>query len=174
MLESSFLTNFGSLIVSTSMISGFFILEKNLIFKEVNLVGALVLLLGILIYYERLSDSLDKTKKVLLLVSIFFFYILYMMSLYSDLHMFEKSKYLIYFLMFGFLTTLAWVASDNDIYSEATQYIFFGSLLLSFSLIYLLPKYRKSGQVFDFSLFILTFSVTLLVFSSVTTPRLKS
>lgn len=174
MLESSFLNNFGSLIASTSMISGFFVLEKSLIFKEINFVGALILLLGILIYYDRLSDSLDKTKKVLLPISIFLFYLFYILSLYSDLYSFEKTRYLIYFSIFGLLTTLAWVASDNDLYSEATQFVFLGSILLSFTLIYLLPKYRKSGQVFDFSLFVLTFSVSLLVFSSVNTPSLKS
>ncbi len=174
MLESSFLNNFGSLIASTSMISGFFVLEKGLIFKEINFTGALVLLLGILLYYDRLSDSLNKTKKILLPVSIFLFYFFYVVSLYFELYSFEKTKYLIYFLIFGLLTTFAWTASDNDLYSEATQFVFLGSLLLSFTLIYLLPKYRKSGQVFDFSLFILTFSVFLLVSSSTNTPILKS
>lgn len=174
MLESSFLNNFGSLIVSTSMISGFFVLEKSLIFKEINFTGALILLIGILLYYDRLSESLSKTKKILLPISIFMFYFFYVLSLYSELHSFEKTKYLIYFLIFGLLTTFAWTASDNDLYSEATQFIFLGSLLLSFSLIYLLPKYRRSGQIFDFSLFILILSVFLLVSSSINTPVLKS
>ena len=174
MLESSFLNNFGSLIASTSMISGFFVLERSLIFREISLAGSLILLIGILIYYDRLSDSLNKTKRILLPISIFLFYFFYVLSLYFDLHSYDKTKYLVYFAIFGLLTTLAWTASDNDLYSEATQFIFLGSLLLSFTLIYLLPKYRKSGQVFDFSLFILTFSVFLLVFSSVSIPVLKS
>ncbi len=171
MLNSIFLENYAPLIIPFNTVCGILLSEKGIVYNNIDLIGLFLLITGFLLFFDRLyKSSLSGTKKIMLPISLFLVLGSYYSIVLINIYKYEKIKLFFYLLFFGFFLTLGWVITNDDISSTNTQYVFFSILGICGTLLYLIPKYRNSGEVFTYSLPLLTVFFTILVFSSISTP----
>ena len=175
MLNSIFLENYAPLIIPFNTVCGILLSEKGIIYNNIDLIGIFLLLTGFLLFFDRLyKSSLTGTKKIMLPVSLFLVLGSYLSIVVISIYKYEKTKLFFYLLFTAFFLTLGWVITDDSISSTNTQYVFFSILGICGTLLYLIPKYRDSGEVFTYSLPLLTVFFTILVFSTISTPILTT
>ena len=171
MLNSIFLENYAPLIIPFNTVCGILLSEKGILYNNIDLIGIFLLITGFLLFFDRLyKSSLSGSKKVMLPVSLFLVLASYLAIVIITIYKFEKTKFFFYLVFTAFFLTLGWVITDDSISSTNTQYVFFSILGICGTLLYLIPKYRNSGEVFTYSLPLLTVFFTILVFSTITTP----
>jgi len=171
MLNSIFLENYAPLIIPFNTVCGILLSEKGIVYNNIDLIGLFLLVTGFLLFFDRLyKSSLSGAKKIMLPVSLFLVLVTYYSIVLINIYGYEKIKFFFYLLFIGVFLTLGWVITNDDISSTNTQYIFFSILGICGTLLYLIPKYRNSGEVFTYSLPLLTIFFTILVFSSISTP----
>lgn len=171
MLNSIFLENYAPLIIPFNTVCGILLSEKGIIYNNIDLIGIFLLLTGFLLFFDRLyKSSLSGIKKIMLPVSLFLVLGSYLSIVVINIYKYEKTKLFFYLLFTAFFLTLGWVITDDNISSTNTQYVFFSILGICGTLLYLIPKYRDNGEVFTYSLPLLTVFFTILVFSTISTP----
>lgn len=172
MLNSLFLDSYAPLIIPINLIVGFLMTQKSIIFKQVNLVGLFLLFLGFLIYYDRLTGTdRSSAKKIILPLFILSFYIFYMFSLISEIENRKILLYVSYIFITCSLIVIGWVLGDNEFFSQKSQYIYLSVIGLISILIYYLPKYRKEGEIFSFTLSFMALFLIILIYMSIKTPN---
>jgi len=171
MLDSIFFESYAPLIIPFNTICGILLSEKALLYSKLDFIGLFLLVTGFLLFYDRLyKNSLTGSKKILLPVSIFLVLGSYLGLLLVNIYQIPNLKYFLYLVFLGLFLTLGWVITDDNISTVNTQYVFFSILGIVATMLYLIPKYRNSGEVFTYSLPLLTVFFTILVFSSISTP----
>lgn len=171
MLNSLFLESYSPLIIVLNSVVGFLFLERGIIRKKIDLIGGILLLSSFLLYIDRLlKPNLEYAKKVLIPVCLGTIYIFYLIYLYLVMKKYHQIKFLFYIVIFGLFLTLGWAITNDKVDSQNTQYVFGSILGIIISLFILIPIHRKKGEVFSLSLVLLSFSLTVLVFSSISTP----
>ena len=171
MLNSIFLENYAPLIIPFNTVCGILLSEKGVLYRNFDLIGIFLLITGFLLFFDRLyKNSLTGAKKVMLPVSLFLVLGSYLSIVFITIYKYDKIKLFFYLVFIAFFLTLGWVITNDNISSTNTQYVFFSILGICGTLLYLIPKYRESGEVFTYSLPLLTVFFTILVFSSITTP----
>lgn len=171
MLNSIFLENYAPLIIPFNTVCGILLSEKGIIYNNLDLIGLFLLVTGFLLFFDRLyKNSLSGSKKVMLPVSLFLVLGSYLAIILVNIYKYEKIKIFLYVLFIAFFLTVGWVITDDNISTTNTQYVFFSILGICGTMLYLIPKYRNSGEVFTYSLPLLTVFFTILVFSSISTP----
>ena len=171
MLNSIFLENYAPLIIPFNTVCGILLSEKGIVYNNIDLIGLFLLITGFLLFFDRLyKSSLSGTKKIMLPISLFLVLGSYYSIVLINIYKYEKIKLFFYLLFFGFFLTLGWVITNDDISSTNTTQKNKIRASQSGTLLYLIPKYRNSGEVFTYSLPLLTVFFTILVFSSISTP----
>ena len=171
MLNSVFLQSYAPLIIPFNTICGILLSEKALVYNKIDFIGIFLMITGFLLFFDRLyKDSLSQTKKVMLTVSLFILLLDYFLILALTIYKLNRIKIFFYIVFIAFALTFGWTITDDNISSQNTQYIFFSLLGICGTIIYLFPKYRNTGEIFTFSLPLLTVFFTILVFSSIQTP----
>ena len=171
MLDSIFFESYAPLIIPFNTVCGILLSEKALLYRKLDFIGLFLLVTGFLLFYDRLyKDSLSGSKKVVLPVSIFLVLGSYLGLLLADIYKIKNIKYFLYLVFLGLFLAFGWVATDDNISNVNTQYVFFSILGITGTLLYLIPKYRDTGEVFTYSLPLLTIFFTILVFTTISTP----
>jgi hypothetical protein len=172
MIDSLFLESYGPLIIPTNLILGFLMTQKSVIFKKINIVGFFLLFSGLLVYYERLTDTISNSNdKSILPVFMSLFYVFYLFSLIFEIDNRENLMYVCYFMISSSLLVIGWILGDNEIFSQKSQYIYLTIIGLIFIFTYYLPKYRKEGEIFSFTLSFMSLFLIVLIYVSIKTPE---
>jgi hypothetical protein len=175
MLNSIFLESYAPLIIIFNVIFGFNIIERNLIKKKLDPIGIFLLFTGLLIYLDRLlKPDIDKTKTIIIPVSLSIVFVSYILQSSSIIYKFERLKYLFYILFVSFFFVLGWGITSEGLYSENTQYVFASIFFFLLSILIMIPIHRKKGEIFSFSLLLLSLSFTVLIFTSIKIPITQS
>ena len=171
MLNSVFLETYSALIILINLITGFLLSEKSLVFSRLNPSGVILIFTGLFLLFDRLNiDYSSKVKNKLLPLSIIFIFLSYSGICYTTVYKFIKARFFSYlFFCFSFLT-LTWIVLGENIEDIKNQYLVVAALGIIFSVLYLIPEYRKKGDIFNISTSILTFCLTVFIFTCVKTP----
>jgi len=163
MINSLVLQTYSPIIIPTAFIYAVNYIEREHLLGELDGVGFLILLISLLLYYDR-----AKTKnRGLILGGIILFLISYFISFNV------KYFYLNLLLVSTSLFMIAYGLTEFKFYREKNQYILISLFLLFYSFAILIPRDRIKMKPYSYSLLSVAIGFTILVFASVQAPVFK-
>ena len=165
MSGSQFLDSYSTIIIPLLFGIGLSFLQTDMIFKKISILGAVLVTLGWLIFYFK-ADPKDENLYFPFILGVVI--LTYFIKLYKELSKFHN-MFIINLLYFVSWIALGWSLTDNDLKDTKTHYIFIAIVSILVSTLYMLPRQKKIGNVFDLGLPLYIFGWTILSFTTVDT-----
>jgi len=157
--------DYSNVIIPINLISGMLLVEKNSLFKKINPVGVLLIFSAFFFLYHQLEtrrewDSKNSIPFILFPVS-------YLLGIFGEISGNTRILYFSNLLFFISVFLICITVTEGDLNKVENQKIIIYSLFLVSIIIFYLPKYRKRGDIFSFTLsslifFSLLFTTSLL------------
>lgn len=157
-MNSSFLDSYAALGVPLLTTFGISLILSESIFRRFSVLGLILLLSGWFIFYFKTllpneNDSLFSIASAITIFSLIM--ILYFRSIHSNLY-----HYLSLFYIGGW--ALIAFSLSGKLEDEKTHYVLISIASIILSFVFLIPRQRRLGQVFDISLAFYLFGWAIL------------
>lgn len=160
MINSLVLQTYAPVIIPLTFIYGVNFVEREILYSDFSTLGMASIILSLLIFYDRVETK----KKEYLSSGICAFVVSYALLLSSKRPIFSSLCLITSLFLIGY------GISDMGYYSYKNQYIYLSLILLSVSLIFLLPYERHHLKAHSMSMMTIAFSITMLTFVCIDSP----
>ena len=150
MLNSIFMNDYSNIIVPVNLVSGILLVEKTSLFRKINPVGVVLILTATLLLYYQLEGRFDwEPKNCIPFIILPFSYLL---GIFGEMKEDKRVLYVSNLLFFLSVFSISMFVTEGDLSQVKNQKIIICSIILSVIVSFFLPKYRKTGDIFSFTL----------------------